>query len=116
MTEFRGIKVVAVPATLRTGCNGCIADSDPDELVLCTLCGTADEDGPQSTFQPASLHDGRPHVVLTGGRKPSFPIKAVWFRDGRRFDALAQEWRWDRWGVEPDGYDIIAVERAKEGV
>lgn len=57
----------------------------------------------------------KPHVVLTGGRNPSFPIKAVWFRNGEHV-APHDKLTWWQSGRRL-GWEIIAVERAdKEGV
>ena len=110
MTTFRGIEVVAVSArNLLNECDGCIANTQTTAHRLCGECGPFQ-------FQPAALHDGRPRVVLTGGRKPSFPIRQVFFRDGSSGilegdEALATY----RWHHEGYGGDILAVERADEG-
>lgn len=113
MTEFRGIKVVAVPLG-RGDCVGCLFQAEPFDSEPCNSCDL-DE---LNIYKPASLHDGKHvHVVLTGGRKPSFPIKAVWFRDGRK-DSDADWWMdfEEVWPIHKEPNDIIAVERAKEGV
>ena len=104
MTTFRGIEVVAVASPDGGTCNGCIALEDLDQcpkISAAIKCTTN-----RSIAQPASLFD-RPRVVLTGGRKPSFPIKAVWYRDGKKCTYLPMYIK--VWG------DILAVERADEG-
>jgi hypothetical protein len=106
MTTFRGIEVVAVPDNpdIRRACEGCMAMQQPecDSIGNEILCYTN-----RVIAQPAALHDGRPRVVLTGGRKPSFPIKAVWFRDGTRHAYTGG----DHWNFRAS----LAVERADEG-
>ena len=104
MTTFRGIEVFSTLGP--GGCKGCIVYKSDGPYDLCDKC----EDALQQ-FQPAALHDGRPRVVLTGGRKPSFPIKAVWYRDGARDKPDF----WNNWEHIRDISDILAVERADEG-
>lgn len=111
MTTFRGIEVVAAPPNhgFVKGCSGCIVlTQDGPPHPICESLALCDE---KTIVQPDSLHDGRPRVVLTGGRKPSFRIKAVWFRNGR----LAQATEDFSWGQIGFRSDILAVERADEG-
>ena len=105
MITFRGIKVVAVRTRAHGSCFECIALTDVSEF--CSPCKVKFAE----VLQPASLHDGRPRVVLTGGRKPSFPIKAVWFRNGGRDLAGPCQ----TYAIHGHPLDILAVERADEG-
>ena len=112
MTTFREIEVVAVPASEREPylCNGCVVYENTlaRERSPATTCKCKSH----TILQPASLHDGRPRVVLTGGRKPSFPIKAVWYRDGLVMGSDGWGAGWKQFG---SSNDILAVERADEG-
>lgn len=110
MTEFCGIKVVRIGELREDSCIGCIVyeAGQKERYALCETCHMFE---PGIIYQPESLIDNKHiHVVLTGGRKPSFPIKAGWSRGGTRYLPIQLE-RWDHQGK---GGDIIAVERAGE--
>lgn len=113
MTEFRGIKVVAVPERQVHTCLGCVFLVDEQDH-----CGNPE--GPDrmcyvgQVFQPASLHDGRPRLVTTN-RQPQpddAGIHTVLTHDMRLVTDTSVDGKEHRW----NWHSIIAVERAKEGV